>query len=122
MELHWLNDEEAEIRVEGRRRPSGGDVILALRFDPGYSRWETQSWPNEPFTPDDVWYEVDLEDGPVRAELQLARERAAIVPEGAARDAAVFAYQQRLAIYREEIKDLAIQAAIRRAKAALRND
>lgn len=112
----WLNDEECEVRES----PSG-EVVLALRFDREYVRWETQDFPNNAFTPDEVWDEVELQDAPARTELQLAREHVAMLPEGGARDAAFAAYDLKLNLYRDEIKDLAIQAATRRAKAALRD-
>lgn len=117
MTFNWLNDEECEVRLS-----EGGEVVLALQFDRSYMRWETQAWPNDQFTPDDVWDEVDLEDSDVRAELQLALERVAVLVEGAVRDAAYAAYELRLNVYRDEIRDLAVSAATRRARSAVRCD
>lgn len=113
MILNWLNEEECEIRES-----ESGDVVLALHFDQRYMRWETQAWPNDPFTPDDVWDEIDLDDSDVRNRFQFDRERAAMAPEGGVRDALVQEYQARLLGYRASTRDLVIQMATRRARRA----
>ena len=116
MIFDWLNEEECEVR-----HTEGGDVVLALRFDNTYMRWETQSWPNDFMTPDDLWEEIDLGDAPVRSKLRSVLEAAAAAPEGGVRDVAMFEYKRQLGELRNESKDLAVQAATRRAKAALRD-
>lgn len=113
MIFQWLNDEECEVRES-----ASGEVVLALHFDRSYMRWETQAWPNDHFTPDDVWEEVDLDDADVREAFQLAREIAAQVPEGGARDAVVKEYTTRLDRYVLETTDLAVKFATLRAKRA----
>jgi hypothetical protein len=110
----WLNDAECQVKES-----ESGAVVLALRFDAEYVRWETQSWPDDWTTSDDDWYEVDLDDSDVRRRFQSDRERAVMFPAGPARDAAVYEYQGRLCRYRDEVKDLAVEAAKRRYRAAL---
>lgn len=117
MIFRWLNDEECEVRLT-----ESGDVVLGLHFDQRYVRWETQAWPNDILTNDDLWEEVDLDDADVRERFQLDRERAAMFPEGAARSTIVTEYRTRLDAYVSETRDLAIQVATRRARQAARCD